>query len=150
MARAPFGDEVDQLPDARSPRGRARHHGMTCAAHAARVQAKLNKVDCITATVDLATERAHVTAPAHLPASDLVAVVVTWAGRLYEARARRTADDAMRTLAAEDVCRSGATPRRNGLTADGAQNRMLRASKMAAATLAGAADGAANLLVPGD
>jgi P-type Cu+ transporter len=49
--------------------------GMTCAACAARVQAKLNKVDGVTATVNLATERAHVTAPAHLPASDLIAVV---------------------------------------------------------------------------
>ena len=49
--------------------------GMTCAACAARVQAKLNKVNGVTATVNLATERAHVTAPAHVPASDLVAVV---------------------------------------------------------------------------
>ena len=49
--------------------------GMTCAACAARVQAKLNKVDGVTASVNLATERAHVTAPAHLSASDLVAVV---------------------------------------------------------------------------
>jgi cation transport ATPase len=36
--------------------------GMTCAACASRVQAKLNKVDGVTATVNLATERAHVTA----------------------------------------------------------------------------------------
>jgi heavy metal translocating P-type ATPase len=49
--------------------------GMTCAACAARVQAKLNKVDGVTASVNLSTERAHVTAPAHLPASDLIAVV---------------------------------------------------------------------------
>ena len=48
---------------------------MTCAACAARVQAKLNKVDGVTATVDLATERARVTAPAHLSARDLVAIV---------------------------------------------------------------------------
>ena len=49
--------------------------GMTCAACAARVQAKLNKVDGVTATVNLATERAHVTAPAHVSARNLVAVV---------------------------------------------------------------------------
>ena len=48
---------------------------MTCAACAARVQAKLNKVDGVTATVNLTTERAYVTAPAHVSASDLVAVV---------------------------------------------------------------------------
>ncbi len=34
--------------------------GMTCAACAGRVQAKLNKVDGVTATVNLATERAHI------------------------------------------------------------------------------------------
>ena len=49
--------------------------GMTCAACAARVQAKLNKADSVTATVNLATERAHVTAPARLSAQDLVAMV---------------------------------------------------------------------------
>ena len=49
--------------------------GMTCAACAARVQAKLNKVDGVTAAVNLSTERAHITAPAHVSASDLVAVV---------------------------------------------------------------------------
>jgi P-type Cu+ transporter len=49
--------------------------GMTCAACAARVQAKLNKVDGVTATVNLSTERARITAPVHLPASDLGAVV---------------------------------------------------------------------------
>ena len=48
---------------------------MTCAACAARVQAKLNKVDGVTASVNLSTERAHITAPAHVAAEDLVAVV---------------------------------------------------------------------------
>ena len=36
---------------------------------------QLNKVDGVAATVNLSTERAHVTAPAHVPASDLVALV---------------------------------------------------------------------------
>ena len=49
--------------------------GMTCAACAARVQAKLNKLDGVTASVNLSTERARITAPAHVPASALVAVV---------------------------------------------------------------------------
>ena len=49
--------------------------GMTCAACAARVQAKLNKVDGVTASVNLSTERAHITAPVHVPASALVAIV---------------------------------------------------------------------------
>ena len=49
--------------------------GMTCAACAARVQAKLNKVTGVTASVNLSTERAYVTAPAQVSARDLVDVV---------------------------------------------------------------------------
>jgi P-type Cu+ transporter len=37
--------------------------GMTCAACAARVQTRLNKLDGVVATVNFATERARVTAP---------------------------------------------------------------------------------------
>ena len=67
--------------------------GMTCAACAARVQAKLNKVDGVTATVNLATERAHVTAPAHISAQHLVAVVEA-AGYSAELAAPASADAA--------------------------------------------------------
>jgi P-type Cu+ transporter len=49
--------------------------GMTCAACAARVQAKLNKVTDVTASVNLSTERAYVTAPAQISARDLIDVV---------------------------------------------------------------------------
>ena len=49
--------------------------GMTCAACSSRIQNKLNKVDGVTATVNLATERAHVLAPAQLPVQRLVGVV---------------------------------------------------------------------------
>ena len=49
--------------------------GMTCAACSSRIQNKLNKVDGVTATVNLATERAHVLAPAQLPVQQLVGVV---------------------------------------------------------------------------
>ncbi len=42
---------------------RAIPNGMT---RAARVQAKLNKVDGVAASVNLCTERAHITAPAHV------------------------------------------------------------------------------------
>jgi P-type Cu+ transporter len=49
--------------------------GMTCAACAARVQGKLNKLDGVTATVNFATERARVTAPARFSAPDLIRVV---------------------------------------------------------------------------
>jgi len=49
--------------------------GMTCASCAARVQKKLNKLDGVSATVNYATERAHVTADRPLDPQALIAVV---------------------------------------------------------------------------
>jgi heavy metal translocating P-type ATPase len=50
--------------------------GMTCAACAARVQAKLNKVTGVTASVNLSTERAYVSAPPTLSVDEIIGVVV--------------------------------------------------------------------------
>ena len=49
--------------------------GMTCAACAARVQKKLNGLQGVSAAVNYATATARVTAPAGLPAGELVAAV---------------------------------------------------------------------------
>ncbi|QYN21801.1 cation-translocating P-type ATPase [Amycolatopsis sp. DSM 110486] len=49
--------------------------GMTCASCAARVERKLNKVDGVTASVNYATEKAHVEFPATISVDDLVGVV---------------------------------------------------------------------------
>lgn len=49
--------------------------GMTCASCAARVEKKLNKLDGVTATVNLATEKAWVTFPETIGADDLIAAV---------------------------------------------------------------------------
>jgi Cu+-exporting ATPase len=49
--------------------------GMTCAACAARVQARLNKVTGVSASVNLSTERAYISAPATVSAPDLIGVV---------------------------------------------------------------------------
>ncbi|GAA4004155.1 heavy metal translocating P-type ATPase [Allokutzneria multivorans] len=49
--------------------------GMTCAACANRVQRKLNKLDGVTATVNYATEKAAVTAPAGTDPSTLIATI---------------------------------------------------------------------------
>ncbi len=49
--------------------------GMTCAACAARIEKKLNKVDGVNATVNYATERATVEAPDGVGAEELIAVV---------------------------------------------------------------------------
>ncbi|MFI5613376.1 heavy metal translocating P-type ATPase [Amycolatopsis sp. NPDC051903] len=49
--------------------------GMTCASCAARVERKLNKVDGVTASVNYATEKAHVEFPSTVSVADLVGVV---------------------------------------------------------------------------
>ena len=49
--------------------------GMTCASCAARVEKRLNAVDGVTATVNLATERAIVTVPAAVPVQQLIDAV---------------------------------------------------------------------------
>lgn len=49
--------------------------GMTCASCANRIERKLNKLDGVTASVNYATERAHVEVPAGLATDDLVEVV---------------------------------------------------------------------------
>jgi cation transport ATPase len=49
--------------------------GMTCAACAARVEKKLNAIGGVSATVNLATERATVTAPASVPVQRLIDAV---------------------------------------------------------------------------
>ena len=49
--------------------------GMTCASCATRVERKLNRLDGVTATVNLATETARVSFPDALTVTDLIAVV---------------------------------------------------------------------------
>ncbi|MGA0209828.1 MAG: heavy metal translocating P-type ATPase [Candidatus Nanopelagicales bacterium] len=49
--------------------------GMTCASCAARVEKKLNKLPGVTATVNYATERAHVALPSDVSVADAIATV---------------------------------------------------------------------------
>lgn len=49
--------------------------GMTCASCAARIERKLGKLDGVTATVNYATEQAHVEYPDGMPLQDLIDVV---------------------------------------------------------------------------
>ena len=74
--------------------------GMTCASCAARVERKLGKIDGVTATVNYATERARVTAPAGTSTDVLVAAVES-AG--YTAREHEDASSS--DAAAEEALR---------------------------------------------
>jgi Cu+-exporting ATPase len=49
--------------------------GMTCASCASRIERKLSKLDGVTASVNFATERAHVSGPAGLPTEELIAAI---------------------------------------------------------------------------
>ncbi|WP_198950763.1 cation-translocating P-type ATPase [Kineosporia sp. A_224] len=49
--------------------------GMTCASCAARIEKKLNRMDGVTASVNYATESAHVSFPAALDPHDLIATI---------------------------------------------------------------------------
>ena len=49
--------------------------GMTCASCAARIEKKLNRLDGVSAVVNLATETAHVTFPAAVRPEDLISAV---------------------------------------------------------------------------
>ena len=65
--------------------------GMTCAACAARVEKKLNALAGVSATVNLATERASVLAPPEVAVEDLIAVVQRTGYRASEVRSSAAA-----------------------------------------------------------
>jgi len=65
--------------------------GMTCASCALRIEKKLNKVPGVQATVNYATEKAHVVLPADVSVDDAIAVVEATG---YHARAPQEAADA--------------------------------------------------------
>ncbi|HEX5534248.1 MAG TPA: heavy metal translocating P-type ATPase [Actinomycetales bacterium] len=70
--------------------------GMTCASCANRIERKLNKLDGVKATVNFATEKAHVTFTEVLTVDDLVATVekAGYAAQLPEPPTAPAADDA--------------------------------------------------------
>ncbi|MFD7456237.1 MULTISPECIES: heavy metal translocating P-type ATPase [unclassified Streptomyces] len=70
--------------------------GMTCAACAARVEKKLNRMPGVTATVNFATEKAKVTYPAGVEVADLIATVVKTGYTAQEPPPPRPAPEAVR------------------------------------------------------
>ena len=67
--------------DPRPEAGTSEHHvdlaitGMTCASCSARIERKLNKIDGVEASVNLATEKASISFPSALSVADIVATV---------------------------------------------------------------------------
>jgi P-type Cu+ transporter len=70
--------------------------GMTCAACAVRVEKKLNAIGSVSATVNFATERATVTAPASVPVQALIEAVerAGYGAEVFDRGAGGTAPDA--------------------------------------------------------
>ncbi len=70
--------------------------GMTCGSCASRIERKLGKLDGVTATVNFATERAHVSRPDGVSVDDLVAAIES-AGYTAAEVAEEPEDDGART-----------------------------------------------------
>jgi len=87
--------------------------GMTCASCATRIERKLNRLDGVTATVNLATETAQVSFPDALTVADLIAVVER-TGYTAALPARRGASTSTSTsTAATGDAAAGAAPGAN-------------------------------------
>ena len=69
------GDRATVAPDGSGRSVELAIGGMTCASCAARVEKKLNKLDGVTATVNLATETAWVSYPGTASPDELIAAV---------------------------------------------------------------------------
>ncbi|MCW4353047.1 heavy metal translocating P-type ATPase [Hoyosella sp. YIM 151337] len=73
--------------------------GMTCASCAARIEKKLNKIDGVAATVNFATEKAHITS--HSPAVTAGTLIATVEKTGYSARLPETMSATSATSAAD-------------------------------------------------
>ena len=84
--------------------------GMTCASCAMRIEKKLNKMPGVQATVNYATEKAHVVLPADVSVDDAIAVVEATG---YHARAPQPepagADDDRERPGARPPCAAGSS-----------------------------------------
>ncbi|WP_313536090.1 heavy metal translocating P-type ATPase [Arsenicicoccus bolidensis] len=84
--------------------------GMTCASCSSRVERKLNKLDGVQASVNLATEKAHVTYPTALSVADLVKVVEQTGYTASELRAGRRAGSGEGLAETETGAQAGSGP----------------------------------------
>ena len=111
--------------------------GMTCASCVARVEKKLNKLDGVSASVNLATESARVTAPSAVSVDDLLAAVARagYTGALLDA----ASPNEPATTASASSTSGPSTPGSDngGRSAKGAGDRATSSTAAAASTPAG-------------
>ena len=117
--------------------------GMTCASCVARVEKKLSRLDGVSASVNLATESARVTAPAGISDDDLLAAVARagYTARLKSGLApaapTATSSPSIREAAAHKLDKAAASPAAETTAADPA---VPTASNSIASPLANSAD----------
>ena len=86
--------------------------GMTCASCVARVEKKLNKLDGVSASVNLATESARITAPSAVSVDDLLAAVARagYTGALLDAASPDESAQSEASPAGEPASTTSAAP----------------------------------------
>ncbi len=117
--------------------------GMTCASCVARVEKKLNKLDGVSASVNLATESARVTAPSAVSVDDLLATVARagYTGALLDAASPDESAQSEASPAGEPASATSAAPASGPSVpgSDGGRRRAKGAGGRATLSMAAAA-----------
>ena len=116
--------------------------GMTCASCVARVEKKLNKLDGVSASVNLATESARVTAPSAVSVDDLLATVARagYTGTLLDSASPEKSSTSEASPAGEPESTTPAAPASgpSGPGSDGGRRRAKGAGGRATLSMAAA------------
>ena len=117
--------------------------GMTCASCVARVEKKLNKLDGVSASVNLATESARITAPSAVSVDDLLATVARagYTGALLDTASPEESSASEASPAGEPASAASAAPASgpSGPGSDGGRRRAKGAGGRATLSMAAAA-----------
>ena len=117
--------------------------GMTCASCVARVEKKLNKLDGVSASVNLATESARITAPSAVSVDDLLATVARagYTGALLDTASPEESSASEASPAGEPESTTPAAPASGPSTpgSDGGRRRAKGAGGRATLSMAAAA-----------
>ena len=114
--------------------------GMTCASCVARVEKKLNKLDGVSASVNLATESARITAPSAVSVDDLLATVARagYTGALLDTASPEESSASEASPAGEPASAASAAPASgpSGPGSDGGRRRAKGAGGRATLSMA--------------